>query len=379
MGALSRLDVPIVHGHLRDRWFVALKPPGFLATAFPRQPSVEATLQPFCEDRVLSFPLRPEKDSQGLLIVTTDDAMRKCFDDLVRERLIKSTFRVLADVSRNHAALAPPPGLPFVGADRLASGRLLGSLWMPGGRSLVQRGFLRSQVATRPLRMRHGGLDRPRGAEAASAVQATPVWTKPSALRQALDGEEVPLALHGVASRSLLNGTRSLQGPPTHANVAVTEFELLGGAEACPQDPSLVTAMYGVRAHTSASHQIRVHFADAGCPILYDPYYHPRYNREVRRKLAGVEGEGSRVPPREQQWPRPRRPLAMQLCALDMPDPLKPSERLTIKLRSAPSEWALLRGGDGSDSRIWAGDPESLDGAGDPAEDDVLEDIDAVP
>eukprot|EP00933_Yihiella_yeosuensis_P040334 TRINITY_DN34612_c0_g1_i2.p1 TRINITY_DN34612_c0_g1~~TRINITY_DN34612_c0_g1_i2.p1 ORF type:complete len:227 (-),score=32.43 TRINITY_DN34612_c0_g1_i2:230-910(-) len=62
-------------------------------------PSVQATLSPFSEGRSLSFPIRPEKDAQGLMLVTTDDAMRKSFDELVRQRLVKSRFRVLADVS----------------------------------------------------------------------------------------------------------------------------------------------------------------------------------------------------------------------------------------------------------------------------------------
>ena len=33
------------------------------------------------------------------------------------------------------------------------------------------------------------------------------------------------------------------------------------------------------------SHQIRTRFAEAGCPILFDPFYHPDYNLALRRNV----------------------------------------------------------------------------------------------
>ncbi|CAE8734479.1 unnamed protein product, partial [Polarella glacialis] len=93
------LHVPVVFRALKDRWFVALKPAGFASPASPPFPSVEATLRPFVGGRALSFPVRPDREGQGLVVVTTDDAMHKSFDELVRRRLVQTSFRVLADVS----------------------------------------------------------------------------------------------------------------------------------------------------------------------------------------------------------------------------------------------------------------------------------------
>lgn len=343
MGAFSRLDVPIVYGSLRDRWFAVLKPPGFVARASPQMPSVEATLRPFC-DRELSFPIRPEKEVQGLLIVTTDDAMKSCFLELFRQRLVHSTFRVLADVSTPacRASVAPPVGLPFVGCERLSTGRLLGSLRAPMGavQDLLQRGQLSSYVGPRPLRLpvqpRPQETVGPAGGRLPSARAAEGAWPSVRELKAGLQGEAVPTPLQGTLSHSLLSHSRSPQSAYAPCKVAVTEFELISGPVACRTAPSLQTAVYLARACTSAGHQVRVHFADAGCPVLFDPYYHPRYNREVRRKAfpetATTQADDVGRVVR-------RRSLGLQLCSLELPDPLKPSEALRISVESVPWEW----------------------------------------
>eukprot|EP00930_Biecheleria_cincta_P004260 TRINITY_DN105159_c0_g1_i1.p1 TRINITY_DN105159_c0_g1~~TRINITY_DN105159_c0_g1_i1.p1 ORF type:complete len:263 (+),score=40.69 TRINITY_DN105159_c0_g1_i1:96-884(+) len=100
MGSYSRLHVPVILGSIKDRWFAVLKPPGFAGSASPPAPSLEATFAPFLEKgRSISVPIRPEKDAQGIAVATTDDAMRKSFDELMRRRQIKSKFRMIVDVS----------------------------------------------------------------------------------------------------------------------------------------------------------------------------------------------------------------------------------------------------------------------------------------
>lgn len=356
MGALSRLEVPIVFGSLRDRWFAVAKPPGLLTCASPPLPSVEATLRPFCEGgRELSFPFRLERDAQGLLLVTTDEAMRKCFSELVRQRLIRSTFRVLADVSRLGTAKMP---------GSLAAGRLVGSLRQPEG-GLARAGVLHSAVAQRPLRLAPRAGRLPAVAAAAAAPRAVggaqaeaSAWGSALELREGLEGTAVPKALRGVLLRSLLASSRSPQSLHTAVPPAATEFELVRGPVSCPADPGVATALYLARPRTSAGHQLRVHFAEAGCPVMFDPYYHPAYNLEVRRKaFGGAAAEAEASSEEKAQPPLLQGTLGLQLCRLELPDPLQPGQDLRLSLPAAPEEWELVQPSDG---RWLAEDPGAV-------------------
>eukprot|EP00435_Cladocopium_sp_Y103_P042598 s3490_g11.t2 len=53
-----------------------------LWAAAPSMPSLETTLKPLLPSgRSLSFPIKPEKEAEGLVVVATDDAMRKNLDE----------------------------------------------------------------------------------------------------------------------------------------------------------------------------------------------------------------------------------------------------------------------------------------------------------
>ncbi|CAJ1460174.1 unnamed protein product, partial [Effrenium voratum] len=90
MGTFGRLHVPILFpSHA-----------GFAGAAAHPLPSLEATLTPFLpEGRSMSFPVKPERDAEGLVVVTTDDAMRKSFDETLRRGLVRCRYRLLADVA----------------------------------------------------------------------------------------------------------------------------------------------------------------------------------------------------------------------------------------------------------------------------------------
>lgn len=63
-------------------------------------PSLETTLKPLLPSgRSLSFPIKPEKEAEGLVVVATDDAMRKNLDETLRRGLVKSRYRLLVDAS----------------------------------------------------------------------------------------------------------------------------------------------------------------------------------------------------------------------------------------------------------------------------------------
>jgi len=335
-------------------------------------PSVEFTLKPFCGPSVkLSFPIRPEKDAEGLLLVAADDAMRKCLDDFVRRRLIRSSFRVLADVSSTASSSnpggscrGPPLGLPYVGGDRLAAAPLLGALHESDG-SLRLRGSLRSPLAPRPLRLAarvplgyttcsaegmqsqsssssQGGPQRASAGWSGQSRRES-AWRSRKDLAAGLEGEEVPLALRGILAKSLLSRSRCPQSMEMSSlgEAVDTEFQLLSGPLPSPNAPSLLTAVYRARAHASVSHQIRAHFAEAGCPIINDPYYHPSFNQALRRNayddLAPAEEAAVAV-----QGGPCGGSLGVQLAELEMPDPFRKDRTLRLSLPRPPSSWARL-------------------------------------
>jgi len=348
----SRLDVPVVFGSLQDRWFAVLKPPGFVAHALPGHPSVEGVLQPFCGDRRLSFPIRPEEDVQGLCIVVTDDAMRSCFQDLLRRGLVHATYRVLADVSpATMSTLSSPPlGLPFTDCDRLTVGSMLGSLRAPGGVQLLRHGQLQSRLGLRPLRLRmepsgqvlaqtvRGTAAGSKSSSSGRSKHAMTAWSSAKELLTALEGEGVPPLLRARLSQNSAEHSRSWQSvlrPTSTGKLVTTEFELVSGPVPCPTNASLHTAIYLARASKSASHQVRIHFADAGCPVLFDPWYHPQYSWKSRRHAFRV----ARIDEEARAMPLVQGNLGVQLCTVDLPDPFRPDEALRLSLRAAPAEW----------------------------------------
>lgn len=248
---------------------------------------------------------------------------------------------MLADVSRP-PALGRPAGLPFLGAGRLAAGPMLGGLFGAEG-ELLARGFLRSRLSTRPLRLRTDGLLDDEGLSASCVGRAArnegSAWASTKELCSGLEGASLPSGEAAAVTRSLLGGARSPQSAWVPAPLVVTEFELLRPAIACTSHPGLATAVYEVRQHGSAGHQLRIHFADAGCPVMFDGYYHPGYNLEVRRKVfPGVRPPGLS----EVQEPKPQGTLGIQLFRLELPDPLRPSRTLRIELPELPDEWWVV-------------------------------------
>merc|ERR1740117_611669 len=123
----------------------------------------------------------------------------------------------------------------------------------------------------------------------------------------------------------MLSHTRSaVSSELGSAPLATTDFELQSGPHPCPSQPHLLTAVYLARPRrTSASHQVRAHFAEASCPVMFDRYYHPRYNQEVRRKaFVGQKDSDADASSLSLQAHAPGRPLSLRLCALELPDPL---------------------------------------------------------
>jgi 23S rRNA-/tRNA-specific pseudouridylate synthase len=62
------------------------------------------------------------------------------------------------------------------------------------------------------------------------------------------------------------------------AKPAETDYEVLARAEA-PEDESISTSLFKIMPRTGRTHQIRVHLASIGHPVVGDPLYGPHKPR----------------------------------------------------------------------------------------------------
>jgi len=107
--------------------------------------------------------------------------------------------------------------------------------------------------------------------------------------------------------------------------------------------------VYLAHPRTSAKHQVRIHFADAGCPVMFDSYYHPSHNLEVRRKAFAGEGRPEQRKPEELPL---KGALGLQLFRLELPDPLRPRRMLRIELPELPEEWMPIHPPDRAEEHV---------------------------
>ena len=107
-----------------------------------------------------------------------------------------------------------------------------------------------------------------------------PTFSPPSSTIHALDRR-----VHPFVPETMLYYSTSEKaiGP---SRLAVSAFTLLD------VDKERRVGMWEVELKTGRSHQLRIHWADAGCPIVQDPYYNHYYIYDLTRKEREKRGWG---------------------------------------------------------------------------------------
>lgn len=115
--------------------------------------------------------------------------------------------------------------------------------------------------------------------------------------------------------------------------LSVTEFELLNEYH----EKNL--ALYKVTLHTGRTHQIRVHFSDAGFPLHGDPLYNPNFftphkidhsseDYFIYRRRFPTFGEENQI-------------LGLQAYKLSFPNPFIPGQIIACEIKNTPIEWEV--------------------------------------
>eukprot|EP00392_Amoebophrya_sp_AT5.2_P009194 g9222.t1 len=299
---------------LRARYFFVRKPAGFaLRASDAKTPSVERALQSRTKTPLdFFFPYSVDLDTEGVQLVTKELFLMQEFQ---KNTQIEHFYRVWADVS---AAIAGDEQKTQESLDTcsLILPPIAGDLFLdPGGSRLREKGQLWSQrVRGRGLKLRGYFPDE------VLVERATPTPRKVvEEVRQLKVKRDSPGALGNLLSKSMLceagwsSGRWSEEGLASVGGTSQLDFQLLqervvslsadyrpgananGGSSSSSSSspsPSSTTrrlGLYDVRIRNPACHQLRVQFADAGCPVLRDRYYHPLWNETVRRNAFDPE------------------------------------------------------------------------------------------
>lgn len=274
--AHTSTPIDIVYGDIiSDQYIIINKPANLPVQALEPLDSVELRLkhQLKLRNKSIYFPHRLDKATTGLLIVVFSHDILLQFNQQIANKSIHKSYRAVVQLppyvqhklqhrSTNHSHTSAELQSPF----------LYGSMITPAG-ELVSTGELSSKLQRRTLPCYSDN----------NIQQEYKKWSKElmlgcacyKAYNSGLSQNKNRL-LHPIVPETLLyqsvNHNLTYNGKSNNKpRSATTLFDLIGVSD------DKTTALYNIRLVSGRTHQIRIHLADAGLPIINDPYYNLYY------------------------------------------------------------------------------------------------------
>ena len=294
----------IVHPPQADSPFmIAYKPAGLcVQNRNPWADSVHRRIQYHSQGRCIPyFPHRLDRDTQGLLCFALNP--RICANickSMVAHAAIKK-YRVLVDVPP--CRVLSIPSHPHVEAH----------LTSPCGTKLLTEGWIHSFHCRKPP------VPKPTELPTMTTSQ-TPSFHIPIDAKFANQNPElIPYFQNQVTFQSV---PEDYDGGK--ARKASTFFRLLA------YSPLNHVAMYEATLLTGRTHQLRIHFADAGFPIVNDIHY----NRYGVRQSQSAHWDEIHVPHTQDSGP-----MGLQAFSIELPDPIDETSSAIAMDAPIPPSW----------------------------------------
>ena len=301
-----------MYGSFTGRFAIINKPANLsIFASSAESDSVQRRLQSVhgCAGRSIHFPHRLDKHTAGLLVVCFDLGMCRRMGQQLERKEWRKKYRVIARLPdtvnmKQTLSSSSPPAAQQQG-EAATDSPLQGRLWTASG--LLRTGTLQSWLVRRPP-------------PAAASYDETAEYSSWQAAAQT--GFSAPSAavlspssrrVHPFVPETMLYFSTTAPPPPPAAVASSSRGRRGSGSERKPDRPKLATtsfrlldtdparrlAMWEAELHSGRSHQIRIHWSDAGAAVLQDPYYSPQYLWDIIRLLRlerdsgrqGCEGE----------------------------------------------------------------------------------------
>ncbi|KAF0852378.1 mitochondrial pseudouridine synthase RluA family protein [Andalucia godoyi] len=261
-----------------DPFVVVEKPAGLVVqSAFPNTPSVESTLQE-CGFRNVFFPHRLDKYTTGLLCVAFNKTTCSELAKSLMNRQWKKVYTVDCDVPFLRKRSANCDLNDCVRGSM--SAHTVGSLWDFETRSLVSTPVqIDSFLARRSLQETKTAslcshLEALKSAVLENRYEGSVCWC--TSLRSRFRNVH-PFLPDTMLYESVRKSARGSDNQPPR--IASSVFTLKSF------DETSATARFEVQLLTGRSHQIRIHSADSGFPIVRDPYYNFDYYSTLYHRI----------------------------------------------------------------------------------------------
>ena len=305
--------------HPTSTFAILYKPPNLSVSSLPPNDSVERRLREgwagVAGRRRVWFPHRLDKHTEGVMVVVFDGLLNaRMGREIAGKRWVKR-YRLVGELPHSVPASRVAADKDGVEEEEAVESRfgeekgnakaeaherrlskmrcthLNGSLLNSHG--LLQSGLLSSHLARRPppppaATIDYDAEEQRWAIDLSPSTNATTRYTSPSTSTHSRTRR-----IHPFVPETMLY--YSVPADRVAAREAVTRYRLLD------VDGGWRQAMWEAELVTGRSHQLRVHWSDAGCPVVNDPYYNHRYvwqqvQQEKTRRARLAAGDNKQKP-----------------------------------------------------------------------------------